>query len=347
MRGGRAVRRALNKGGALAYNVSMQKTTARISLSAIRRNAAHLKDRAFGRTFFAVVKADAYGHGAIEVARALSNIAEGFCVAIVDEGVELRAAGISAPVLVLTPPMDADDALRMRAYDLMPTVVDKRTAHMCRSMPVHIKINTGMNRYGCPPQGLNSLLSECAGCRICGVYSHIYAPLSKKDVSAQVAAFRECAGMVKAVAPSACAHLAATAGTLAGGELLFEGVRCGIGLYGYAPEGFADGALVPAMKVYARRVQSFSPPVGGGVGYAVSKRKYNVLSSYRAGYADGLARTYALGEGYLCMDSFVAESGADEVCVFSDAKKYAEKLGTISYEALCAVTKRSRRVYEE
>ena len=134
----------------------MQKTTARISLSAIRRNAAHLKDRAFGRTFYAVVKADAYGHGAIEVARALSDIAEGFCVAIVDEGVELRAAGISAPVLVLTPPMDEDDALRMRAYALTPTVVDKRTAHMCRSMPVHIKINTGMKSM----QKINCLIQD-------------------------------------------------------------------------------------------------------------------------------------------------------------------------------------------
>ena len=83
----------------------MQKAIAKIDLGAIRHNARYLKGRANGALFYAVVKADAYGHGAVQVARALNGIADGFCVAIVDEAVELRVSGITSPVLVLTPPL--------------------------------------------------------------------------------------------------------------------------------------------------------------------------------------------------------------------------------------------------
>lgn len=324
----------------------MQKTIARINLSAISGNAAYLKSRAQGGKFYAVVKADAYGHGAIAVARELAPIADCFCVAIVDEGVELRAAGISTPILVLTPPMDRDDVTRSAACNLICTVSDVATARLCRGLEVHIKINTGMNRYGTTPEGLGAVISELGQSYVTGVYSHIYAPQSRQNTLRQLEVFKSCVKVVKAAYPAAVAHFAATAGTLMGGELLFDGVRCGIGLYGYAPSGFSDANLTPALSVWARRVQTFSPPFGGGVGYAQADKKYTSLSSYRAGYADGFARTYALGEGNLCMDSFISQSADDEVCIFSDADKYARKLGTISYEALCAVTKRSLRVYE-
>ena len=98
--------------------------------------------------------------------------------------------------------------------------------------------------------------------------------------------------------------------------------------------------------MYARRVQTFRPPVGRGAGYSAAAHDYARLSSYRAGYADGFARTLPLGEGNLCMDAFVSQSEDEELCIFSDADEYAARCGTISYEALCAVTKRSLRVYE-
>ena len=324
----------------------MQKTVAKINLAAIRSNARHLKELSGGRFFYAVVKADAYGHGAVAVSRALSDVADGFCVAIVDEGVELRVAGICSPVLVLTPPMDADDCSRMAAYNLTATVADIRSARLCRGINVHVKINTGMNRYGCAPRDLPALLSALNESRVCGVYSHIYAPQSPVDTQKQLKVFSDCASMVKRQYPSATAHFAATAGVLLGGEYLFDGARCGIGLYGYAPAGFSDKALQPALKVYARKVQTFRPPFGGGVGYAPAAQEYACLSSYRAGYADGFCRTNPLGEGNLCMDAFISQEDKGGLCIFSDADDYAQKCGTISYEALCAVTKRSLRVYE-
>lgn len=324
----------------------MQKTIARIDLSAIYNNARHLKSLCAGKKFYGVVKADAYGHGAIPVSRALEGVCDGLCVAIADEGAELRVAGVSLPILVLTPPLERDDAVRMRAYDLTPTVGDVKSALFSRGMRVHLKINTGMNRYGCPPDQLSALLPYLEGSEVEGVYSHIYAPLSQKCLSEQLSAFRYAAGIVKKAYPSAFAHFAATAGTLMGKKYLFDGVRCGIGLYGYCPEGFKDGKLAPAMKVYARRVQSYVPPYGGGAGYAPAEKEYKRLSSYRAGYADGFSRTCALGEGNLCMDAFVSERWEEELCIFSDADEYASRSGTISYEALCAVTKRSLRVYE-
>ncbi len=324
----------------------MQKAIAKIDLGAIRHNARYLKGRANGALFYAVVKADAYGHGAVQVARALKGIADGFCVAIVDEAVELRVSGITSPVLVLTPPLGKDDAERMRAYDIAATAADIHSARLCRGLDVHVKINTGMNRFGCPPAMLSALLAELNDSRVCGVYSHIYAPLSQKDTLEQLAAFRHCVGLVKQMYPSAVAHFAATAGTLAGGELLFDGVRCGIGLYGYAPRGFACDNLRHALTVTARRVQTHVPPFGGGAGYMAAERSYARISTYRAGYADGLPRTYPLGIGNLCMDSFVSEGWEESVCVLSDAQKVAEKLGTISYEVLCNATKRCVRVYE-
>lgn len=329
-----------------AYIDSMQKTIAKINLSAIISNAEHLKSLCPGKKFYGVVKADAYGHGAIEVSRALQSVCDGLCVAIVDEGVELRAAGISLPILVFTPPLGKDDALRMRAYDLTATAADVRSAGLCRGLRVHVKVNTGMNRYGCVPGDIKEVLFSLKDSIVEGVYSHIYAPLSPQHCKEQLSAFKAAADIVRGEYPQATAHFAATAGTLMGGEYLFDGVRCGIGLYGYAPDGFRDEKLIPALRVYARRVQSFVPPFGGGVGYAEAQKKYARLSSYRAGYADGLARTCALGEGNLCMDSFVSQRWEEELCIFSDANEYAAKLGTISYEALCAVTKRSLRVYE-
>lgn len=331
---------------ARSYNGSMQNTIAKINLAAIKSNAQHLKTLSKGAQLFAVVKADAYGHGAIPVARALSPVADMFCVAIVDEGVELRAAGISSPILVFTPPMDGDDAARMSAYGLTATVADERSARLCRGLCVHIKINTGMNRYGCPPPQLEQLLNMLGGCCVQGVYSHIYAPQSPKDCAEQLKAFSHCAAIVRAKYPQTIAHLAATAGIYLGEDYFFDAVRPGIGLYGYTPQGFEDNCLTPALAVYARRVQTFTPPYGGGCGYMQAQKDYQTLSSYRAGYADGFARTSPLGEGNLCMDAFVSKDSEEEVCIFSDAETYAAGCNTISYEALCAVTKRSLRVYE-
>ncbi len=323
----------------------MQRTISVINLSAIRNNAIKIKSLLNGAKFYAVVKADAYGHGAEEVSRSIEDLADGFCVALVDEGVRLRAAGILKPVLVLTPPLDGDDVLRAKQFNLAVTVNSTRTAAMAEGLPCHVKVNTGMNRTGCGIAELPSILKALPPENVSGVYSHLFAPHSKTASERQRELFLRAAEIVKNHSPEAVAHLSASGGTLRGGGFIMDGVRCGILLYGYAPDGFTGKGFQPALKVYARKVQD-THFIGGGVGYNFADRNYETLAAYRCGYADGFARTVPLGEKTLCMDSFLRVGGGDTLCVMSDAAAYAKRCGTISYEVLTSVTRRSERIYE-
>lgn len=326
----------------------MQKTLSVINLSAIRSNARLIKSRLGGRKFYAVVKADAYGHGAAEVAQAIEDIADGFCVAIADEGAELRIAGITKPVLVLAPLLDGDDSLKAAFYNLEVTVGDVSSARLSAGLNCHIKINTGMNRYGCSLDGLDGVLSLLDKDRIVGVYSHLYAAENGEESDRQLKAFMPAVKRIKALNPSATAHIAASGGTLRGGKYLLDGVRCGLLLYGYAPSGFECNGLKPALKVYARLSQC-TQFYGGGIGYNLADKNYGDLYTYRLGYADGFMRNVSLGERTLCMDAFISEKPpchGNMLEVFKSADDYAARCGTISYEVLCSVTKRSERIYE-
>lgn len=323
----------------------MQKTLSIINLCAVRQNALKIRSKLGGRKFFAVVKADAYGHGAEEVARAIEDIADGFCVAIADEGVRLRVAGITKPVLVFTPPLDDGDIIRAKHYGLTVTVNGAQTARRVNGLKYHIKVNTGMNRSGCNLSELDEVLSLANPDGLEGVYSHLYAPENAAASEKQLVLFNRAEEKVKALNKNACAHLAASGGLLRGGGFLKDGARVGILLYGYAPDGFSRKGFMPAMKVYARRTQ-ITPYIGGGVGYNISDKNYKNLSVYRLGYADGFFRNVPLGEKTLCMDAFLKAGGGEMLPVMLDADEYAAKAGTISYEVLCSVTKRSERVYE-
>lgn len=329
-----------------AYNGRVQRTVSVVNLSAIAHNARYLKGLCRGATFMAVVKADAYGHGAERVALHIQYIADGFCVAITDEGAALRIAGITKPVLVLTPVTCAEDAAAARFYGLDVTVNGVRPAKLCGGLNCHIKLNSGMNRYGCTLGELPAVMRalQNAGAFVAGLFSHLYCPHIEGERQAQLALFGQAERLVKAEYPRAVCHLSATAGTMLGGRFLKEGVRCGIGLYGYAPAGFERGPLKPALTVYARKVQT-SPVAGRGAGYSVAQKKYSALSAYRAGYADGFFRTLPLGVGNLCMDAFVSEKRDELLPLMTDADEYAAACGTISYEVLCSVTKRSQMVY--
>ena len=326
----------------------MQKTLSVINLRAIRNNALKIRSVLGNRKFFAVVKADAYGHGAEETARYIEDIADCFCVAIIEEGVALRVAGISKPVRVLTPPLDCYDVARARHYGLELTVNSARTARLVGDAPCQIKVNTGMNRTGCNLNELPAVLDALVGLNFTGIYSHLYAPENAVASGRQLALFERAESLAKARKSDICAHLSASGGLLRGGKFLKDGARCGILLYGYAPSGFSPKGFERALKVYARRTQS-TRFIGGGVGYNPADKNYNELGVYRLGYADGFSRTVPLGEKTLCMDAFLLDSdrgGGDLRLVFDDADEYARRCGTISYEALTSVTRRSERVYE-
>lgn len=323
----------------------MQKTLSVVNLRAIRANALIIRNLIGTRKFFAVVKADAYGHGAEEVARCIEDVADGFCVAIVDEGVALRVAGIDKPILVFTPPLDKSDVERSTFYGLTVTVNSVETARLCGGCRCHIKVNTGMNRLGCSVSELPELLDELSPELIDGVYSHLFAPANAAACRGQLTLFEVAEQLVRARNADICAHIAASGGILRGGEYLKDGVRCGILLYGYSPVGFGSGEFTPALKVYAKRTQ-ITKFIGGGVGYNRADKNYKTLLSYRLGYADGFSRTVPLGEKTLCMDAFIKHGGDEWECVMKDADEYAKRCGTISYEVLTSVTRRSEIVYE-
>lgn len=226
----------------------MQKTLSVINLCNIRANALKIRAKIGGRKLFAVVKADAYGHGAEEVARALEDVCDGFCVAVTEEGAALRIAGIGKPVLVLAPPLDGFDASRAEFYNLTVTVNSVKTALLASACRCHIKVNTGMNRLGCSLNELPKILRTVDLDKLDGVYSHLYAAQNAAACRQQLEIFNRAEELVKARKSDICAHLSASGGILRGGNYLKDGVRAGILLYGYAPYGFSASGLDLRLK---------------------------------------------------------------------------------------------------
>ena len=261
----------------------MQSTLAVISLQRIIKNAAMIKSRA-KVPLFAVVKDDAYGHGAERVSLALEPHVYGFCVATVSEGVSLRTAGVGKEILVLTPCLCEEELLSCAAYTLTPVVSSFSAFRLAKDaakkygfpLRFHLKVNTGMNRYGVRPDRVERICREAAlsGAEIEGVFSHLYAPEDETARKAQTKLFCEAAEKVRGYYPHAMRHLAASGGILAGREYAFDAVRSGLALYGYLPSGFEGAIQVkPAMKVYATVAQSASF-LGGGVCYHKAEKDY-------------------------------------------------------------------------
>ncbi len=325
----------------------MQRPYAAVSLSAIRSNLRALA-RAANAPAIAVLKDDAYGHGAEHVAHALGREALLFAVSCVAEGVRLRAAGADKDILVLTPLLDEGDALRAQYYDLIVTAASPASLARAAGCRAHLALNTGMNRYGVPPQEAEGACRRAValGVRIEGVYSHLYDAADGSAVQFQTRAFREGCLAVCRFFPRALRHLCATGGILAGGAA-FDAVRPGLGLYGYAPPPFENTlSLAPAMKVYAC-VSQETVPYGGGAGYGAAPKRFRSLHTLCAGYGDGFFRAGGLGAvGNLCMDACVREGRlpvGTQVCVLADAAAYAAEHGTTAYEVLCALRTLEKR----
>ena len=336
----------------------MQSTLAVISLQRIIKNTALIKARA-KVPLFAVVKDDAYGHGAERVSLAIEPHVHGFCVATVSEGASLRTAGVSKEILVLTPCLCEEEFLSCAAYALTPVVSSFASFRLAKgaaekygySLRFQLKVNTGMNRYGVRPDHVKALCREAmiSGAEIEGVFSHLYAPEDEVARNKQTELFIKATEQVREYYPNAIRHLAASGGILAGEKYRFDAVRSGIALYGYLPSGF-EGAIAvkPAMKIYATVAQSLRF-LGGGVCYHRAERDYKDLSTLRLGYGDGFWREGGIGnENKLCMDAFVrsGKSGfASRKLIIKDAAKYARAHNTIVYEALVGVGRRAEKVY--
>ena len=300
-------------GAATEAEMARQRAWVEVDTAAISANALSLK-RCIGAStsLMAVVKADGYGHGSVPVARAaLAGGASECGVATLAEGIELRRAGIQAPILVLGSLTQAEELRSCLHWQLMPTISGMREALLCqnlasgqgRPMALQLKLDTGMARLGADWQEgprLVAALTELEAVALSGVYSHLAsadaAPGDDDGLTAQQQqrfdTVLRCLHDQRLDAGSR--HLANSAGTLRDPGLHYDLVRVGLALYGHSPAPHLAGAtpLEAAMTLHAR--VSLVREVGAGVGVSYGHRfrtsRPSRLAVVGIGYADGVPR---------------------------------------------------------
>ncbi|HUU09907.1 MAG TPA: alanine racemase [Phycisphaerae bacterium] len=364
-------------------------TYAEVDLAAVRHNLRTLRARlAPGVQVLGVVKANAYGHGAVEVSRALEAEAVDLLgVALVEEGAQLRAAGIRSPVLVMGA-LPADDVAAAIEQDLTPTVdgpetagpIEACAARQGRTVAVHLKIDTGMNRLGVRAEAAAeaaAALGRMKHLRLAGAYTHFAcADCEADDVSpGQLARFRSAlAAMQAAGLRPPLVHAANSSALLVLSESHFDMVRSGLALYGICPCPAARAVpLRPALALKSRVACLKAVRAGEGVSYGHRWRaaRESLIGVLPIGYADGYPRALSDGGqvrvegrlvpvvGAVCMDMTMIDltgvpgvgPGQEVTLIEADnsspisAAAVAEQAGTIPYEILTGLSKRLPRTY--
>jgi alanine racemase len=334
----------------------MRRSELTIDLGALRRNAEALQRAAGPAELWAVVKADAYGHGARDCARAaLDAGARALCVATAAEGAALREGFPDARILVLSPLAREDEEVAREAG----LEVAVSSAELPEGLPVHAKVDTGMGRFGMSAEEAARLDPE----RVVGLMSHL-ATADEADTSfarAQVDAFASVAKRF----PRAVKHVANSAATLAFPAARFDAVRCGVALYGLSPFGGdpADHGLEPVLSWRSYVAQAKVLAAGESTGYgrrfvASGDTKIGLVPvGYGDGWHRGLTGTEVLVAGTrrrvlgtISMDSFAVELGDEvegaPVTLIGDGlrvEEHARHLGTINYEVTTGIVSNARR----
>jgi alanine racemase len=287
---------------------------AEIDLSALRHNARVLTEAIGDAALCAVVKADGYGHGALSAATAfLEGGADWLAVAIVDEGLELRAAGIDAPILLLSePPADSmDAALEASLTPTLSTVAGVTAAAEAATrhhdvLGVHVKVDTGMHRMGVDPAALDELLDALEAAPVLeleGLWTHLAvadedAVDAEAFTSLQLERFDAALAQVHArgLDPAFC-HVANSAATLRVTDARRQMVRCGIALYGELPTSAVHAAgvelgLRPAMtiKAHVTAVRALEAGARPSYGRRRALPEAASVATVPIGYADGFPR---------------------------------------------------------
>lgn len=284
---------------------------AEIDLDALDHNIRAIRDVVAPAAVWAVVKADGYGHGAPAIAaQALRSGAAGLCVALAQEGIDLRRAGIEAPILVLSeqPPEQLGEVL---AAGLTPTVystsyIDALAAAIASgaagSCHVHLKVDTGMQRVGAQPVDAAALLAHIRALEphvyADAVYTHLACaddPVAPSNTTQLEAFARVLAELDDRELRPACTHAANSAGALANPASRFDMVRTGIAIYGISPGPGVDhltNDLRPVMSLRAKVSLVKRAPAGTHVSYGWRHRfdRATTLATVPIGYADGVPR---------------------------------------------------------
>lgn len=354
----------------------MRPSWVEIDLTAVRHNVAALAELMRPAQLCAVVKADGYGHGDVPVAEAaLDAGATWLAVALVEEGVRLREAGITAPILLLSEPPD-NDAGEVARWDLTATVyrigfIEKLSE--AGAVRIQIKVDTGMHRVGAQPSEVPALLAGAAsaGLEVEAVWTH-FAVSEEDTVFTQEQVDRFDAVTRKIDLPMV--HLANTAGGILFPPARRDMVRTGIGIYGIHPAP-ATADLIdlrPAMRIiskvgYVQRLPAGSRP---SYGRRRALADESTVVTVPIGYADGVPRSLSeKGEvlirgkryplaGTVTMDQIVVDLGdgqvevGDEVVLIGrqgseqiTADEWSNMIGTIAYEVVCQIGPRLPRRY--
>lgn len=310
-----------------------------INLDNIRHNVAAMKSLVDkDKKMLAVIKADAYGHGAVEVAHALDDMVDFFAVAFIDEAVELRYAGFDKPILILgyTDPVDYEQLI---TYDVRPAIYDVDNARVLSDIAVskgtkariHIKVDTGMGRIGftCDEEGVRNIqeISRMPGIDIEGIFTH-YAKADELDKTAangQLEKFRWINRQLEEKGIHIpIRHISNSAGIMEMDNSDFDMVRSGIVTYGLYPSDEVDKSIVdlrPALSLTSKVIFVKDVKVGTGIGYGWSYiADHDIkVATVSAGYADGYPRAqsnvgrviihgqYAPIIGRVCMDQFMVD----------------------------------------
>ncbi|MEO5986363.1 MAG: alanine racemase [Candidatus Limnocylindria bacterium] len=294
---------------------------------AIRSNLAAVRVAAPSAEVIAVVKANAYGHGAVPVARTLlADGTERLAVATIDEAIELRDAGISAPILVLWAVTEVE-AGAISAYgleamaDAEHSIVALEAAGQRDGVRigVHLKIDTGLGRQGARPEDAISLATRIARSRhllLAGTMSHLAVP-GEDDAYTEVQALRlsrALDAMRSSGVDPGLVHISATGGLLAGSVAFADAVRPGLALYGLRPSWARarEAALTPALTLKARALRVFDLGAGEAVGYGLRFRAARAtrIATLGIGYGDGWPRVHANHGSALVRGSRVPVVGA-------------------------------------
>ena len=363
--------------------LQVHQTVLEVNLDAISHNLNQFRRILHpGTRIMAMVKAFAYGAGYNEIAGLLEyHRIDYLAVAYSDEGVDLRLAGVSVPVVVMNPESSAYNSMikynlepEIYSLDILKGFSSVLSRHGISGYPVHIKIDSGMHRLGFLPHDLDELLTflkENDRIRIASVFSHLSASEEEKFdafTEKQVRVFSECADRIAgATGYRFLRHILNSAGITRFPQYQFDMVRPGIGLYG---AGSYPGLELKPAGTFKTRISQVKKVPGGepvGYGFADEAPWERLIAILPVGYADGLSRrlgnrhgkVFVNGStvpvvGNICMDMCMADvtgtgaSEGDEVEIFGrniSVEEVAKWCGTIPYEILTSIPQRVKRIF--
>lgn len=326
----------------------MRPTRAEVDLSAIGKNLRFVRS-CIGRKLLimAVVKANAYGHGAARVARYVvqNDLAQYLGVAIIEEGIALRTAHILQPMLAFTAPDDSQLPLYAH-YGVDAAVTSIGTAKLLnrlgaaagKKMPVHVKVDTGMGRLGVMAEdafGFFDALKRLEHVEVKGLFTH-FATSDEKDLAFTRKQLRVFSQLRRELTDAGfsipLAHCANSAAIMRIKDAAMDMVRPGIMMYGYSPTGSRPKELFPAMSIRAKIGLIKSVPAGASISYGrrYVTRRQTLIATVAAGYADGISRRLTnqmrvliRGKKYpvvgtICMDQFMIDLGPSVEAVEGD-----------------------------